>query len=150
RDPVFPEPDAQLTAFPRLRGVDGGRMSKSVGNTILLTDPPEEIGRKVMSAYTDPKKLRANDPGRPDPDPSDGHGGCVVYEYHRVFNAGEADGIGQRCRAGQLGCVADKRHLSQVLSDALAPLRDRRARLAADPNTVRDIIADGNRRAREV
>jgi len=150
RDPVFPEPDPQLTAFPRLRGLDGNRMSKSVGNTILLTDAPEEIPRKVHSAYTDPRKIRLSDPGRPEPDPSDGHAGCVVYEYHRVFNAGEAESIAECCRAGRLGCVADKKHLSQVLSEALGPIRERRARLIADPDVVDDVLADGNRRAREV
>jgi tryptophanyl-tRNA synthetase len=150
RDPVFPEPDAQLTAFPRLRGLDGNRMSKSVGNTVLLTDSPEEIARKVHTAYTDPKKIRLADPGRPDPDPADGHSGCVVYEYHRVFNPAEAASIAERCRAGTLGCVADKKHLSQKLAEVLAPIRERRDRFAADPDRVRDVLADGRRRATEV
>lgn len=148
RDPVFPEPEAQLTAFPRLRGLDGNRMSKSVGNTILLADSAEELTAKVKSAYTDPKKARANDPGRPEADASDGHPGCVVWEYHRKFNANEADDIARRCRAGELACVPDKKHLAQVLSDALAPIRERRAHYAADPDRVRDVIAEGNRRAR--
>jgi tryptophanyl-tRNA synthetase len=150
RAPVFPEPDALLTAFPRLRGLDGNRMSKSIGNTILLTESAEEIARKVHTAYTDPKKIRLADPGRPEPDPQDGHSGCVVYEYHRVFNPAEAEGIATRCRAGQLGCVADKQHLSRVLAEALAPIRERRERLIADPGLVRDVLADGNRRAAAV
>jgi tryptophanyl-tRNA synthetase len=150
RPPVFPEPEAQLTSFPRLRGLDGARMSKSVGNTILLTDEPAEIEAKVKQAYTDPKKIRATDPGRPEADPSDGHPGCVVWEYHRKFNPDEAEDIAARCRAGTLACVPDKKHLAKVLSDALAPIRERRARFLADPDTVRDIIRDGNRRAREV
>jgi tryptophanyl-tRNA synthetase len=148
RAPVFPEPEAQLTTFARLRGVDGGRMSKSVGNTILLTDSPEAIAARVRQAYTDPKKIRATDPGRPEADAADGHDGCVVWEYHRKFNPGGADDIAARCRAGQLACVPDKKHLSQVLSDALAPVRERRERWLADPSAVRDVIADGNRRAR--
>jgi tryptophanyl-tRNA synthetase len=150
RDPVFPEPDALLTEFARLRGVDGGRMSKSVGNTILLTDTPEEIAKKVRSAYTDPKKMRANDPGRPEADLSDNHPGCVVWEYHRKFNPGEAEDIARRCRAGELACVPDKKHLAQVLADTLAPVRERREALLADPDRVRDILADGARRARAV
>jgi tryptophanyl-tRNA synthetase len=150
REPVFPEPEAQLTQFSRLRGLDGNRMSKSLGNTIMLADSPDEIAKKVRSAYTDPKKLRANDPGRPEADDSDGHGGCVVWEYHRKFNAGEAEDIAARCRAGELACVPDKKHLSEVLSHALAPIRERRAELVADPDRVRDIIRDGNRRARAV
>jgi len=150
RDPVFPEPEAQLTEFARLRGLDGNRMSKSAGNTVLLTDPPEEIAAKIKQAYTDPKKIRANDPGRPEADPSDNHGGCVVWEYHRKFNPAEAEEIARKCRAGQLACVPDKKHLAQVLADALAPIRERRARYAADPDLVRDIVAEGNRRARAV
>jgi tryptophanyl-tRNA synthetase len=125
-------------------------MSKSVGNTIMLADTPEDIAKKVKSAYTDPKKARATDPGRPEADPSDGHGGCVIWEYHRKFNAGGAEDIAARCRAGTLACVPDKKHLAEVLSEALAPIRERRAEYAADPDRVRDIIRDGNRRARAV
>jgi tryptophanyl-tRNA synthetase len=150
RDPVFPEPEAMLTEFARLRGLDGQRMSKSVGNTILLADEPEAIAAKVHAAYTDPKKIRLKDPGRPEADPADGHPGCVVWEYHRKFNPGEAADIAARCRAGQLGCVADKKHLAEVLANALAPIRERRARWAADPDAVRDVIEQGNRRARAV
>jgi tryptophanyl-tRNA synthetase len=150
REPVFPEPEAQLTAFPRLRGLDGSRMSKSVGNTILLAEKPEEIAAKVKQAYTDPKKIRATDPGRPEADASDGHPGCVVWEYHRKFNPAEADDIARRCRSGELACVPDKKHLAQVLADALAPVRERRAKYEAAPDLVREIIADGNARARAV
>src|SRR5438093_9397115 len=71
RAPVFPEPEALLTKFARLRGVDGARMSKSVGNTIMLADTPEAIAAKVKQAYTDPKKIRAKDPGRPEADLSE-------------------------------------------------------------------------------
>ena len=148
REPVFPEPEAQLTTFPRLRGLDGRRMSKSVGNTILLTDEPAEVEAKVRQAYTDPKKIRAHDPGRPEADPSDGHEGCVVWEYHRKFNPAGAEDIARLCRAGELACVPDKRHLSQILNDALEPIRERRRRWLADPDAVRDVVADGNRRAR--
>ncbi len=150
REPVFPEPAVQLTAFARLSGLDGQRMSKSLGNTILLADSPEEIAAHVRQAYTDPKKARANDPGRPEADLSDGHGGCVVWEYHRKFNPAGAEEIARLCRAGELACVPDKQHLSRVLTEALAPIRERRARWAADPDGVRDLIADGNRRARAV
>ena len=133
---MFAEPEAQLTSFARLRGLDGARMSKSLGNTILLTDDPEDIAAKVRQAYTDPKKIRANDPGRPEADPSDGHEGCVVWEYHRKFNPSEAADIARRCRAGELACVPDKKHLAQVLTDALAPIRERRARWLAHPDSV--------------
>jgi tryptophanyl-tRNA synthetase len=138
--PVFPEPAAKLSRFPRLRGLDGNRMSKSVGNTILLSDTPEEIQAKVRTAYTDPLKIRKNDPGRPE--------GCVVFEYHRLFNPTGAPEIEHLCKAGQLGCVDDKRNLATIVAEALAPIRERRERLAKDPDTVWDVLRDGAARAR--
>ena len=150
RDPVFPEPEAQLTSFARLRGNDGNRMSKSAGNALMLAASPEEIAAYVKNSYTDPRKARATDPGRPEADLADGHGGCVVWEYHRKFNPGEAADIAARCRAGTLACVPDKQHLARTLAATLAPIRERRQRWADDPDAVRDVIADGNRRARAV
>jgi tryptophanyl-tRNA synthetase len=178
RPPVLPEPEALLTAFPRLRGLDGQRMSKSVGNTVLLADGPAEIASKVQMAYTDPKKIRANDPGRPEADPSDGHSGCVVFEYHRKFNSPEVrarwkargetagapakpakgqlddflspDEVGRACRAGQIGCVWDKRYLANLLAESLEPIRERRAEWQRDPDLVHDVIADGDKRAEAV
>ena len=138
---VFPEPEPLLTEFPRLRGLDGGRMSKSVGNTILLSDTPEEIAAKVRTAYTDPTKIRKDDPGHPE--------GCVVWEYHRLFNPGGAPAIADLCRAGKLGCVDDKKHLTQIMVDALAPIRARREELARDKDYVWDVLHEGARRARE-
>ncbi|HVP39660.1 MAG TPA: tryptophan--tRNA ligase [Candidatus Saccharimonadales bacterium] len=155
--PVFPEPAARLTAFARLRGLDGGRMSKSVGNTIHLTDSPEEIQKKVMTAYTDPKKAHAHDPGRPEADLSeldeDGrpvHAGCVVWEYHRKFNPEEAEHIAAECRAGRLGCVKDKKYLAAKLAAALAPIRERHAQVQARPGYVEEVLQDGETRARAV
>ncbi len=146
--PVFPEPDSLLTAFARLRGLNGNRMSKSVGNTIMLAGSAEELTSRVREAYTDPKKMRKNDPGRPEADESDGHPGCVVWEYHRKFNAGEADSIAVECRAGRLGCVDDKKRLAAVMGEALAPLRERREKWERDPDAVRDVLNEGTKRAR--
>lgn len=149
RAPVFHEPEAQLTEFARLSGLDSNRMSKSVGNTIMLAEDPAEIEQKIRQAYTDPKKLRRDDPGRPQADESDGHPGCVVWEYHRKFNPGEADAIAVECRAGRLGCVADKKRLAEVMSQALEPIRERRSRWEKDPDAVRDVLREGTARARE-
>lgn len=139
-DPVFPEPEPRLTQFPRLRGLDAGRMSKSVGNTILISDTPEEIFARVRTAYTDPTKLRKNDPGHPE--------GCVVWEYHRLMNPEGAPKIADLCRAGELGCVDDKKHLAQVMAERLAPIRDRRRALEKSPDYVWDVLRDGAGRAR--
>ncbi len=148
--PVFPEPEVQLTEFARLRGLDGNRMSKSVGNTILLAESVADLEAKVKLAYTDPKKARKDDPGRPEADESDGHGGCVVWEYHRKFNPSEAEGVAIECRAGRLGCVADKKRLAQVMNETLEPIRVRRERWEKNPDAVRDVLRDGTRRARAV
>jgi len=139
---VFPVPDPKLTRFARVPGLDGRRMSKSLGNTIYLADTPAEIEAKIRTAYTDPKKIRVDDPGNPD--------GCVVFAYHRAFNAGNAPGIETACRAGKLGCVADKRDLSAKLSEALGPIRERRRALEADPKRVTEALRHGEERARAI
>ena len=139
---VFPVPEAKLTRFPRVPGLDGRRMSKSLGNTVLLSDSPEEISAKIRTAYTDPKKIRATDPGNPD--------GCVVFAYHRAFNADQAPRIDELCRAGQLGCVADKKDLAQVLADQLAPFRERRKEFEAHPKRVVDALKHGEEKARAI
>jgi tryptophanyl-tRNA synthetase len=139
---VFPEPEPKLTHFPRLPGLDGldRKMSKSAGNTILLADPPEEILKKMKTAVTDPLKVRRNDPGRPEL--------CLVYRYHQKFNAAQAADIDAGCRSGALGCVECKTRIAGVIADGLAPMRERRAHFESRPDEVRDILADGETRAR--
>jgi tryptophanyl-tRNA synthetase len=139
---VFPVPEPKLTAFPRLPGLDGRRMSKSLGNTINLSDTEAEIEAKIKTAYTDPKKIRLTDPGNPD--------GCVVFAYHRAFNAALAPAIDTACRAGKLGCVADKKDLSRILAERLRPIRERREELAAHPERVHEALRHGEERARAV
>ena len=139
---VFPVPEPKLTKFPRVPGLDGRRMSKSLGNTVLISDSAEEIAAKIKTAYTDPKKIRLNDPGNPD--------GCVVFAYHRAFNAANAPTIDADCRAGRLGCVQDKRNLSAILAERLAPIREKRKELEAHPERVIEALRHGEERARAV
>lgn len=139
---VFPVPEVRLTRFARVPGLDNRRMSKSLDNAIYLSDSPEEIAAKVRTAYTDPTKLRANDPGHPD--------GCVVFAYHRAFNGENAEAIGADCRAGRLGCVADKKNLAAILAEQLRPFRERRAELLAHPERVREALRSGEDRARTI
>jgi tryptophanyl-tRNA synthetase len=139
---IFPVPDHKLTHFPRLPGLDGRRMSKSLGNTIFLADSPAEIEAKVKTAYTDPKKIRRNDPGNPD--------GCVVFAYHRAFHPAGAAQVERDCRSGALGCVADKKDLAEILARSLQPIRDRRRELEAKPEWVREALRSGEERARAV
>jgi tryptophanyl-tRNA synthetase len=139
---VFPVPEPKLTHFPRLPGLDGKRMSKSLGNTIELSASPEAIEAKVRTAYTDPKKLRKNDPGNPD--------GCVVFAYHRAFHPAGAAQVERDCRSGALGCVADKRDLAAILSRALEPIREKRRELEAKPERVREALRYGDEKARSL
>lgn len=139
---VFPEPETRLTVFPRLPGLDGKKMSKSQGNTILMSDPPEEIEKKVRMAVTDPQKIRKNDPGHPDI--------CNVFAYHKVFNAGEVEQIRKDCESGILGCVACKKNCASKISAYMAPVRERRAELEKRPQQIEEILEEGTRKAREV
>lgn len=140
---VFPEPEPKLTRFPRLPGLDGAdrKMSKSAGNTILLSDPPAEIQKKMKTAVTDPQKVRKNDPGRPEI--------CLVFTYHRKFNLQEAPAIESGCRSGALGCVECKSRIAAAVAETLAPFREKRAALEARPGEVTAILQDGEQRARQ-
>ena len=139
---VFPIPAPKLTQFARVPGLDGRRMSKSLDNAIYLSDSPETIAAKVRTAYTDPKKIRANDPGHPE--------GCVVFAYHQAFNAANAPQIAADCRAGRLGCVANKKDLAAILAEQLRPFRERRRELEARPERVREALKMGEERARKI
>lgn len=137
---VFPIPEGVVlkeTKFSRLPGPDGRRMSKSLGNTIYLADDEEQTKKQVMSAVTDPQKVRKNDPGRPEI--------CNVFTYHQKFNPDEVPQIEADCRSGALGCVACKQNCAAKMNAYLAPLRERRAKY--NDNDVLDVLTDGEKRA---
>jgi len=138
---VFPEPAPKLTKFARLPGLDGAdkKMSKSSGNTILLSDPPESIHAKMRTAVTDPQKVRKNDPGRPEI--------CLVFTYHQKFNPAATPEIESGCRSGALGCVECKKRVADAIGNALLPIREKRAHLEAHPGEVSEILNDGEQRA---
>ena len=115
---VFPEPEALLTKFSRLPGLDGAKMSKSLGNSILLSDEPETVKAKLRKAVTDPLKIRKNDPGRPEI--------CLVFSYHKKFNPTEAAQIEADCRSGALGCVECKLRCAEKISTFLSPIIEKR------------------------
>jgi tryptophanyl-tRNA synthetase len=115
-------------------------MSKSAGNAILLSDSGEEIRKKLRGAVTDPLKVRKNDPGRPEI--------CLVFTYHRKFNPGGTTAIETDCRSGALGCVECKLKVADLITENLAPFRERRRRLESNPDEVRQILSDGEQRAR--
>ncbi len=140
---VFPEPEAKLTKFARLPGLDGidKKMSKSAGNTVLLSDSPEEIQKKIRTAVTDPQKVRKNDPGRPEV--------CLIFTYHNKFNRSEVPEIDANCRSGALGCVDCKKRVAEKIATALAPIREKRMHYESHPDEVMNILHDGENRARQ-
>jgi tryptophanyl-tRNA synthetase len=138
---VFPEPQAKLTKAPVVPGIDGQKMSKSYGNHICIADMPEETAAKIKQMFTDPQKIRRNDPGRPEI--------CPVFALHQLYSPQELiDEVDRTCRTGELGCVADKKNLAENLNKALEGIREKRRELATSPDQVRDLLADGARRAR--
>ena len=143
-DPLV-EPQPLVTTFSRLPGLDGDKkMSKSLGNTIHLSDGPEEVRKKVMRMYTDPKRVRADVPGTVEGNP--------VFVYHDAFNANvdEVDDLKARYREGKVGDVEVKSRLANALNLYLQPIRDRRAAALAKPDHLRQMLSDGSARARLV
>jgi tryptophanyl-tRNA synthetase len=142
---VLVEPEPKLTTFKRLPGLDGDKkMSKSLGNTIHLSDTADEVRRKVMRMYTDPKRVRADIPGTVEGNP--------VFTYHDAFNPNtpEVEDLKARYREGKVGDVEVKTKLANALNAHLEPVRERRAAVLARPADLRDILFDGSRRARAV
>ncbi len=141
---VLTEPQPLLTTFPRLPGLDNRKMSKSYGNAIDLSDDAETVRKKVMSMYTDPKRVRADIPGTVEGNP--------VFMYHDAFNpdADEVEDLKARYRTGKVGDVEVKKKLAAALNGMLEPMRGRRADALARPGRIREILFEGSGRARAV
>ncbi|HSL87966.1 MAG TPA: tryptophan--tRNA ligase [Ignavibacteriaceae bacterium] len=140
---TFPEPEPLLTKFARLSGLDGNaKMSKSLNNTILLSDEPETVKSKMKKAVTDPNKQRKGDPGNPDI--------CLVFSFHKKFNPGDVPEIENGCRSGELGCFDCKMKCASRISDVLAPIIEKRKHYEKNLNEIRDILFDGETRGRRV
>ncbi|MCL4559408.1 MAG: tryptophan--tRNA ligase [Chloroflexi bacterium] len=141
---LFHEPQALLSATPRLPGTDNRTMHSSYGNAIYLRDTPEETRRKVMEMYTDPTRIHPTDPGHVEGNP--------VFDYMDVFNPdrGEVEDLKARYRLGKVGDVAVKQRLSEVLNAYLAPLRQRRTELAAHPQEIVALLMSGTDKARPI
>lgn len=140
---VFPEAEPLLTKFSRLLGLDGNsKMSKSLGNTILLSDDEERVKLKLRKAVTDPLKVRKGDPGRPEV--------CVIFSYHKKFNISETEQIAEDCRKGTLGCVDCKLKCSNKISSFLEPILLKRKEYENNLGLVKDILTEGENRARKI
>ena len=139
---IFPEPQAKLTEFPKIPGTDGRKMSKSYGNAIFLSDTEEETVKKLRPMITDPARVRRTDPGDPEK--------CPVFTLQKVYTpADRQNELAEGCRTAGIGCIDCKMVLAQYLNENLAPLRSRRSELASRPEHVRQILEEGNARARK-
>lgn len=140
---VLIEPEAILSSGKRIKGLDGNvKMGKSLGNAIYLSDSPEEITKKVMSAVTDPKRIKKDDLGNPDV--------CMVAYYHQLFTEKEEyENVCKECRAGARGCVACKKQLAQNIIKTLEPIREKRKYYEEHPELVDKILIEGTQKARK-
>jgi tryptophanyl-tRNA synthetase len=142
---VFPEPQTLIGEVPTLMGTDGkAKMSKSVGNAIMLSDDAATVGQKVRGMYTDPTRIRADIPADPEGNP--------VFQYHDAFNPdrAEVEDLKARYRAGKVGDVEVKTKLARALNAFLTPVRERRAYYAARPERVDEILAAGAAKVRPI
>jgi tryptophanyl-tRNA synthetase len=135
---VLPEPQVLLTPSPKLPGTDGRKMSKSYGNTIMITDPEAEVRKKLKGMVTDPARVRRTDPGDPDK--------CPVGDLHKVFSSAETLAkVYEGCRTAGIGCIECKGWAADALVQVLNPIQERRASFTS--KQVEEILQDGNTRA---
>lgn len=139
---VFPEPEAKLTKAKVLPGTDGRKMSKSYSNTIALADDPETVRKKVMTMVTDPARIKKDDPGHPEV--------CTVFAFHKVFNEESVAEVESLCRGGCIGCVQCKKNLASKMAETLTPIYEKRQELLEKPSYIREVIEEGNKRARSI
>ena len=138
---ILPVPDSLVGEVARLPGLNGQKMSKSLGNAIYLKDSPQEIKQKIMSAITDPSRIKATDTGHPDI--------CNIYQYHRAFNQSQSGEIEQSCRQGKIGCVACKKIAAEQIIAELQPIQEKRAYFQGKTSYLKDIFREGNKRTRK-
>jgi tryptophanyl-tRNA synthetase len=142
-NPVFPEPQPLLTPAAKLPGTDGRKMSKSYGNTILLTDPEPLVRQKLKTMVTDPARVRRTDPGNPDV--------CPVGDLHKIFSDREINAkVEAGCRSAGIGCIECKSWAADSLVGILQPMQERRRKYEENPRLAWDILEAGSERARKI
>lgn len=136
------EPQPLLTQTPKLPGTDGRKMSKSYNNGVFLSESAATAGKKILTAMTDPARVRRNDPGNPEL--------CPVFDYHKVYSQKAVqDEVAASCRSAGIGCVDCKKKLITAMDETLAPMRDKRGELEGNRAFLKDVIAAGNNAARK-
>ncbi len=141
---IFPEPKELLSKAPRILGLDGkAKMSKSMGNYIAIGETQEVLKKKVMSAVTDEKRIRRNDPGDP--------AICNVFSLHQFFTSSEKrDEIETQCKNGTIGCVDCKKLLINGIWATLEPIQEKRMALLKDQNRLKEIIYENGKRCKQI
>jgi len=141
RKVVFPEPQPLLTPAAKLPGTDGRKMSKSYGNTILLSEPEDSLRSKLKTMVTDPARVRRTDPGNPD--------ACPVGDLHKIFSTTETmTKVYDGCRSASIGCIECKKWAADSLWGVLQPIQERRAKYEANPRLAWDVLEAGSAKAR--
>ena len=140
---ILVEPEALLTATPKVPGLDGRKMSKSYGNTIGLREDPESVAKKLKTMQTDPVRVKRTDPGDPDK--------CPVYELHKVYSdADTLKWVQEGCRSAGIGCLDCKKRLSDKVVAEIAAMRQRAQEYEENRDLVRGIVAEGCEKARDL
>src|ERR1700758_5540275 len=139
---VFPEPQSLLTPAAKLPGTDGGKMSKSYGNTIMLADPEPVVRQKLKTMVTDPARVRRSDPGNPDV--------CPVGDLHKIFSdKATIAKVYEGCRSAGIGCIECKGWAADALVQLLNPMQQRRRKFEENPRLAWDILEAGTEQARK-
>ena len=140
---ILTEPDALLTVASKMPGLDGQKMSKSYHNTISLREDPEQVGRKIRTMPTDPARGRRTDPGDPEK--------CPVWQFHQVYSGDDLRAwVRQGCTSAGIGCLECKQPVIDAMLKELAPIQERARAYTEEPDVVKNIIADGCEKARDL
>jgi len=140
---IFPEPEALLTEFPKVPGVDGRKMSKSYDNAIYLSDSPKVAEQKILTMMTDPARKRRTDKGNPELSP--------VFQLHKIFSTKEEQNeVAEGCRTAGIGCIDCKKILIKNIFRVLEPIWQKRSELIANPRLVMEVAEKGTDKARKV
>ena len=140
---ILSEPQSLLTAASKMPGLDGQKMSKSYNNTISLREDEASIDKKIRTMPTDPARVRRTDPGNPEK--------CPVWQLHVIYSNETTNAwVKEGCKSAGIGCIECKQPLIKSIGETLTPIRERAQQYIDDPALVRNIIADGNDKARKL
>lgn len=140
---IFPEPQPLLTEIPKIPGIDGRKMSKSYGNAVVLSEPPEDVDAKLSKMMTDPRRARRRDPGEP--------ADCPAFNLHRLYcTPEEITHVSNGCRTAEIGCLDCKKVMIKHVLEDLAVFREKRAYWEQHRDDVMDVLREGGRQARTI